>query len=281
MNPDRSYRGLTAGRPVGVPLPPAVLPLRRAGRWRKAWRYVGVYGPEVMLCVGAARIGPSAQVWWAVWDREGRVLHERTRMALGRGRVRVGRDHVHVDDGTVAIDLILHEGPGLEIVTPDPGGYAWTRKYGAAAVHGTVRAGGRRWNLDGPAFIDDSAGYHPRHTAWRWSAGTGRDTAGRAVVWNLVDGVHDSPQASERTVWVDGEPRELGPNAFAADLSSVAFAEGGSLAFSAEAVRRRDDDLWLFRSTYEQPFGTFTGTFPGGVELAAGYGVMEHHDVHW
>ena len=27
--------------------------------------------------------------------------------------------------------------------------------------------------------------------------------------------------------------------------------------------------------------GSFTGTLPGGLELAEGFGVIEHHDAHW
>ena len=53
------------------------------------------------------------------------------------------------------------------------------------------------------------------------------------------------------------------------------------LRFTAEAERARRDDLMLFVSDYRQPFGTFAGTLPGGVELAEGYGVMERHDVRW
>ena len=33
--------------------------------------------------------------------------------------------------------------------------------------------------------------------------------------------------------------------------------------------------------SYRQPFGTFAGTLPGGVELESGLGVMEFHDAHW
>ena len=40
-------------------------------------------------------------------------------------------------------------------------------------------------------------------------------------------------------------------------------------------------NLLVMRSRYRQPFGTFTGTLPGGIELAEGYGVMEEHDVLW
>jgi len=53
------------------------------------------------------------------------------------------------------------------------------------------------------------------------------------------------------------------------------------LRFDAAAGRRRRDNLVLVRSSYRQPFGTFAGALPGGVELAEGYGVMEEHDVWW
>ena len=100
---------------------------------------------------------------------------------------------------------------------------------------------------------------------------------GRAVGWNLVRGIHDVETGSERAVWVAGEsPVEVGPVVFAADLSAV-----GGLSFTAEATRARRDDLGVFRSDYVQPFGTFTGTLPGGLELASGRGVMERHSALW
>jgi hypothetical protein len=147
---------------------------------------------------------------------------------------------------------------------------------------------------DGAGLVDESAGYHARHTAWRWSAGAGVLDSGDPVAWNLVAGLHDAPQASERTVWVAGEPRELGPVRFGGepaargaapstplDLASVAFAEGGALRFTAEATRARRENLPLVRSAYEQPFGAFTGGLPGAGRLREGFGVMERHDVVW
>jgi len=247
----------------------------------KSWRYVGVYGPDLMLCAATARIGPARQAWWAVWDRGAETLWERTRALWGRGRVRVAPRRVTVHDGEVDVDLAVHEGEGVETVTPDPGGYAWTCKHGAAVARGRVRAGAKEWRVEHPALIDVSAGYHPRHTSWRWSAGCGVLADGRAVAWNLVEGIHDSPRCSERTVWVDGRPLEVDPVRFAPDLSAIACSGAGELSFTAEATRRRDDNLLLVRSRYEQPFGTFSGTLPGGLPLAEGYGVMERHDAVW
>jgi hypothetical protein len=276
------YRGPGPGRPETIPLPPARLPLVRAGRLLKRWRYVGVYGPELMLCAGSAHVGPARQVWWAVWDRQAERLRERTRLAFGRRAVHAEEPGIlRVRDGGVEIDLTLDEGPGVEVVSPAGGAYIWTRKQGGVAARGRVVLDGREHVLEGRAIVDESAGYHDRRTAWRWSAGVGTAIDRRAVAWNLVAGIHDHPAASERTVWVDGVPAEVGPVDFAADLSAIAFAEGGELRCRAEATRRRRDRLLVFRSDYEQPFGLFTGTLPGGVELTEGYGVMERHDVVW
>jgi uncharacterized protein DUF2804 len=276
------WRGIAADRPRGVAVPPARMPLFRAGRMLKRWRYVGLYGPELMLCAGSAHVGPTHQVWWAVWDRGERRLRERTRVLAGRGRVEVeAPGRLRVRDGDVEIDLALEEGPGMETVTPAGRAWIWTRKQGDVAARGTVTLDGRPHDVDARAFVDESAGYHDRVTAWRWCAGTGRAADGRPVAWNLAEGIHDSPRDSERTVWVDGAPREVGPARFAPDLSSLAFAEGGELRCTAEATRERDDNLLVFRSRYAQPFGTFSGTLPGGLELAEGYGVMERHDVRW
>jgi hypothetical protein len=55
----------------------------------------------------------------------------------------------------------------------------------------------------------------------------------------------------------------------------------GGLRFAREATRERHDDLLVFRSDYVQPFGSFTGRLPGGLELSEGWGVMERHEVLW
>jgi hypothetical protein len=125
-------------------------------------------------------------------------------------------------------------------------------------------------------IVDDSAGYHARHTVWSWSAGVGVAVDGRRVAWNLVAGVHDAPEGSERAVWIAGEPMEVGPVDFAADLSRV-----DELDFTEWSAREDQTNALLLRSSYRQPFGTFSGTLPNGLGLREGYGVMESHDVHW
>src|SRR5438874_2710742 len=172
-----AWRGPGPGRPQGVPLPPDRMPVLRGARLLKRWRYVGVFGPDLMLCIGLARIGPTLQSWWAVWDRETHKLHERTRR--GRGGVRFARGRADVDDGRVQIALAFEEEPGIEVVTPDGGGYAWTRKQAAVAVRGQVYVKGAHRRVEALGMVDDSAGYHARETAWRWSTGVGVADDGR------------------------------------------------------------------------------------------------------
>jgi hypothetical protein len=238
----------------------------------KSWRYVGVYGPELMVCAAIVRIGPARQSFWAVWDR--RRLFERTR--FDAGGVTLATGGLEIDDGPVRLELALEEGPGIESICPAGDSYAWTRKQGGVRARGRALIDGTPHAIDARAVIDDTAGYYARHTQWRWSAGVGQATDGRELAWNLVAGVNDPPSGSERTVWVDGAPAEPAPSSFAADLSSV-----DDLRFTAEAVRERRENRVLIRSDYRQPFGTFSGELPGGVTLETGYGVMEEHDAWW
>lgn len=268
-------------RRLGLALPPARMPLWRRRSALKRWRYVGVYTPGVMLCAGQASVGPVPRRWWAVAEPDG-SLHGHA--SAGRAGLSLARSRVRVETRAVSIDLRLGDADPVETVSPagPRGNYIWTAKRAGVAVSGGVRCQGREHRIDGPhAFLDESAGYHARHTAWKWSAGHGWAEDGRHVGWNLVAGIHDAAATSERTLWIDGVARELGPVRFAADLSEVAFAEGGGLGFDEWAAREEDLDLWLVRSRYRQPFGVFTGELPGGVRLARGHGVMEDHDALW
>jgi hypothetical protein len=252
------------------------MPLLRRGRPLKRWRYVGVYGAELMLCAGRARVGVVPQEFWGVVER-GRPVRDRT--SLRGAGVRFDGSRVAIDSDGVRADLLVEEGGGVESVNPHGGtGYVWTRKQAGVPVRGWVELDGRRIEVDALGVVDDTAGYHARETSWRWSAGVGRAAGGERVGWNLVTGVNDGPRASERTVWVDGEPVEVAPVAFADDLSRV-----GDLAFHEWPGSARVDDTnaLVFSSRYRQPFGTFSGTLPNGLELAEGYGVMEAHDVRW
>jgi Protein of unknown function (DUF2804) len=252
----------------------------RYRRLRKRWLYVGVYGPDVMVCAARVAIGPAGQAFWGVWDRRAGALREHTRFARA-GRIAVDTGGVAVDDGDVAIDLRLEPaGAPWAVRCPAGAAWTWTRKTPVRA-RGTVRIAGVARPVDAAGLIHESDGFHPRHTAWRWSAGVGRAEDGRAVAWNLVAGLNDPAAGSERAVWADGVPAEAPPADFADDLSAVSFPGGETLTFAEEARRARRDELGIVASDYEQPFGTFSGELPGGVRLAEGFGVMERHVARW
>jgi uncharacterized protein DUF2804 len=305
------WRGPGPDRP-NLPLPPARMPLRQGGRWRKRWRYVGVFCEEFLLCAARIGVGPLHQTFWAIVDRETGEMWERTKMLLpgARGEVwtelpagetvveEFGDEGVlsYVpDEGSLSrIDVsdrdlghvraFLHYGGGgkwVEAVCPtEEDRYVWTRKRADVPVECDVRIAGRRWRVEARGVEDETAGYHPRHTVWTWSAGVGTTTSGSSVGWNLVAGINDPPARSERAIWIDGEPTEPGPVGFEG-LGAIVFDDGARLAFEAEAERRKEENRFLVSYSYVQPFGRFSGTLPGGIELASGLGVMEHHDATW
>jgi hypothetical protein len=227
-----------------------------------------------MLCAGDAWIGPLRQRFWAVATPDGRI-RERTAL-LGSGGVRLSGSEVAVDGDGVRARLRVGSGEGVETLSRHGDSYIWTRKTGDVGVSGLVELDGKPIQFEARGIVDESAGYHARHTVWSWSAGVGVSADGRPVAWNLVTGVHDAPEASERTVWVDGVPTEVGPVKFAPDLSAV-----GDLSFTEWSAREDNTNALLLKSSYRQPFGTFEGILPNGTELREGYGVMEGHDVYW
>ena len=259
----------------------------------KRWRYVGIFGEQLMACAARVQIGPAHQSFWALHLPGQGTMRERTRMrprdeeveliegaAEPGGTLRPG--HLRIHDRGVELDLELTEQDGIQARCPHGRSEVWTRKQAGVRATGTLRLdGGAPRSIEALAVIDDTAGYHARETEWRWSAGVGVGVDGSALAWNLVSGINDPPSGSERAVWRDGVPAEVGPVDFAEDLSWIAAADGSRLEFHAEAERSRSDNLLILRSDYRAPFGTFSGSLPGGLELTGGRGVMEHHRARW
>jgi len=235
-----------------------------------------------MCCAAQVRIGPARQSFWALHTPGDRALRERTRLLPRRGEVELEPGRVRLEDRDVRLELELEEEPGFEARCPNGRSESWTRKQAGVAARGTLALDGRAARpVRARAVIDDSAGWHARVTEWRWSAGVGAAPDGTPLAWNLVTGINDPPVGSERAVWVDGIPHEVGPVEFDPALRFIRGAGGAELLFTAEAERARHENLLLVSSDYRAPFGTFAGTLPGGIELAVGRGVMEHHRARW
>jgi hypothetical protein len=275
-------------------MPSARMRLLHAGRPLKRWRYVGVFSEQLMACAALVQVGPARQSFWALYRREHDELRERTRLLPRRSALQLIRGtrsgggrpgepgRLLIDDAGVRLDLRLEEDDGFEARCANGAGYVWTRKQAGIAASGTLALDGRRAEeIHALAVIDDTAGYHARRTEWWWSAGVGHGPDGAPVAWNLVSGVNDPPSGSERAVWLDGAPREAPPVAFTADLKRIACEDGSRLRFHAEAERARKQNLLIFKSDYQAPFGSFSGSLPGAIPLAHGLGVVEHHRALW
>jgi hypothetical protein len=257
----------------------------KAPHWnlRKRWRYVAAFCDDLVACAARVQVGPLGQTFWAIWDRERRELLESTRMRLPRTRGEVWREGPidRIDAREVQAELRFGRGRWVETRCENGDGNAvWTRKCCDVVVDGEVRYGDRRMRVDARGVVDETDGHHPRRTVWSWSAGVGEAADGRSIGWNLVAGINDPPTGSERAIWVDGEPAEPGPVTFEG-LDAIASVDGERLEFTPEAERWRNQNLLVVRYRYRQPFGTFAGQLPGGIELAEGMGVMEHHDAVW
>lgn len=272
---------------------PRRMPLFRGMRPLKRWRYVAFFSQEVMACAAHVQVGPGRQSFWALLERPSGALRGRTHTLARRGSVELlhgepgedparARGSLRVADDGVLLSLTLEEQSPIEALCRHGREQVWTRKQAGVRAWGKLSLdGGAPRTLEGRAVIDDTAGYHARETEWWWTAGVGVGEAGEALAWNLVSGLNDPPQGSERAVWVGREPHEVPPVAFAGDLSRVRCEDGSELRFEAEGERRRRENLLIVSSDYRAPFGTFSGMLPGGLRVAAGSGVVEHHRARW
>lgn len=255
------------------------MPLRAHGQTRKRWRYVGVYGPDLMLCAARAQIGPASQCFWALWEPGRDALLQGTSIRPWSRIVTMSGRDIAIESKRVKVRLRLGDSAPVESICPSGTGWGWTRKRAGVPVTGTAEIDGARREIGSLAVDDESAGYHARHTQWSWSAGVGTSVEGTPVAWNLVTGINDPPERSERAIWLGGKPSEPRPVEFDG-LAGIRFADGGALTFEPLAERARNENMLVIRSRYRHLFGTFTGSL-GGTRLAGGAGVMEHHEAVW
>src|SRR5436190_23665456 len=108
---------------LGLAIPPGRMRLMRRGRPLKRWRYVGFYGPELMLCAGDVHVGLLRQQFWAVAEA-GRPLRERT--SLRSAGVVFDGPRLVVESPGGRLELTADDGEGVESVHPSGrSGYGW------------------------------------------------------------------------------------------------------------------------------------------------------------
>ena len=247
------YRGDGSARPDGLAVPPARMPMLEGAHPLKRWRYLGVYTRELMLCAGDVASPLPAGRWAARcrWLLDG-MLQAR------RGEARTGRlmgQRSRRSTSTRGSDAVRDRSP-----TEPRRLYIWTRS-ARVPVRGAVEP--RKAPRDGRGQPSSTIPPAITHATPR---GSGPQASGRGDGRARLEPRRRRARrraASERTVWVDGEPHETAVVSFDPGLAALSFAGGEQLDFSKEAEHAPNDDLGVFASEYAQPFGTFSGTLPG------------------
>ena len=57
-----------------------LLGMIHGGRPLKRWRYVGLFGEQLMACAALVQVGPARQSFWALYERDEGRLRQRTRL---------------------------------------------------------------------------------------------------------------------------------------------------------------------------------------------------------
>ncbi|HEY6909402.1 MAG TPA: DUF2804 domain-containing protein [Myxococcales bacterium] len=281
----------------------------------KRWQYVFLATPEMMLALAVIDAGYLCSGICAVFDRGGRrlLLDENpvlpplcaqvgdspgkdlsARLFGPRIEARVQRTSkgisVKAKWAHAQVDLLLDPDrapPPVSAVAPVgvEGRFDFTQKMVLVPAEGEVRSANVRFPVRGElAGLDYTHGLLPRDTSWRWAFGCGR-SGSRQVGFNFSEGFLQGE--GENAVWVDGEPRAVGPVSFGFDPASpmgpwrVRSRDGRvDLSFQPEGYRAQAVDLKLILSRYLQPFGTFSGVLDG-VRIDALPGVTEDHTARW
>lgn len=215
--------------------------------------------------------------------------HERYRFQVDVTSVPLVREGVKLNAELLAAGAA----PALSVIAPVEGGVVnVTQKWSGLLTFGELKAGGKRFNLDGGVGgMDYTQGYLARRTKWRWAFGAGRLENGDPLGFNLVEGFNEGGGANENAVWIAGEmipvsrARFLWNDADLLDRWSIRTEDGAlELTFKPIHVHRESRDLKLVKSYFAQPVGLFDGTIRvnGRTHVIRDVGgVTEDQDILW
>lgn len=290
---------------------------------RKRWLWGGIATKEVFVGFAMVDVGYASNAFAFAVDLErGGVIADNSYLGLpgvgakigdkpGDGALsefsgRGGHFRARRPEGTAAwvievaaadlkleavLDTAHAPPPAAMVMRVVDGDTTATQKANLLPATGTLRAGGRRFDLaDGFGGLDYSHGLLGRQTAWRWAFGMGRAADGTPAGFNLSDGL-SVESGAENVAWVGGELVKVGPARFTFDAKhpdgawQVRTEDGAlDLRFTGQGSHAEQRNLGLVRSRFVQVAGTFAGVARvGGKELALESvpGVTEDQFVVW
>ncbi len=294
-------------------------PYARSAFWRrfhhKRWQYIALATEELFCGIAIVDLGWTNTAFAYAFDRIRRAevaaysrdglpgLTARVGRHAGQGssftwfgnriayRIQDGQRHVlALRCGGFEIDAefhAAHAAPPLLAVGPIAGGSVHaTQKSSGMPLTGEVRAGGRRYGLQGGvASLDFSSGLLARETSWQWASAHSLQLG-----FNLQSGYFGN---HENALWLDGRLITLGSARFDYDPDDplapwrVRTDDGLlDLQFQPEGARRENKNLLIAASRYIQPVGSFSGWVKPAIDaapraIARLVGVTEDHFSRW
>ncbi len=276
----------------------------RRAMGRKRWFQAGVFAGNLVVVVRLVDHGlaGSGLVWVAELDTGKTVLEHRipgiplANLAVGpmagRGaeahvtlplaRIRLAREPsssaweltAHWPGNAISLSLDTRAAPTpmLLVGEPSPGNGVLTQRFVGLEARGTVRVRSELLSLEtrgvpGVGFLEYGNGFFPRPLMWSTAMVVGSE----AAPWTFASDLSTFGDEGESAVWLDGEPRPLGP----ARLT----APDGREPWTVDTADRRLGVSFQPRAVCSEQFGQgstamrhvlVAGRFEGNVPTANG-----------
>ena len=175
-----------------------------------------------------------------------------------------------------------------------PGRPLYTHK-APLPVGGTLRIGEQSYDFVPSrdiALIDVHKAYYPRHTFWHWATFAIRAESGALIGVNLTHNIiKDDHQWNENVIWLDNRICHVGPARFDIPANPMqpwrikSLDKRVDLTLEPAGLRHERINFGLVRSSYNQPFGPFSGTltdeYGRRYGIKGAWGVAENHKTVW
>ena len=183
----------------------------------------------------------------------------------------------------------------LVAVLPLPNGRPFYTHKSPCPIEGQLTVGERTFAFEPGrdlGLMDVHKAFYPYRTFWHWATFAARDASDRIIALNLTHNVIENDhQYNENAMWVGDRLDRLGPARFTipADATGpwqMRTLDGRvSLDFLPEGMRSETVNLLAAHSSYEQPFGRYSGTLTDEagdqIEIRDVFGIAERHTVRW